>query len=294
MHEYLQGHPVRERADGMERFGSYLKRLATPLEKNTRNYPARDGRYERSIISDDKRNSASVILSLAIKHDDQLMRLVGAHMQSPDMDPINLLRENHELRCETLLHFMDILEDIRSEDPERLPPRVRYDDPDNLKEPNYVANAYPVKKMTSSAYAAMLALSMIDGSFDWERAKRDTTPSYIRADGTDGGGSHRDAALVILGVDLENVPHDRSHNYVGTAGYPDMDRKNDMIISQLQHIKDLPTENMTVLEDNGVTFVAVSTASRRGLPVIVFQSLEGVTMVVPTTEENVLRLHGDL
>ena len=106
---------------------------------------------------------------------------------------INEIRKNHELRCRLLEFFGRKLEVIRQLSPDDLPERVKYDDPGNLKHPNHPG--YP-DKMTSPEYAAVLALSMIDGSFNPELEeniesdrRKDVTPIY---------GQHREAAHVVL------------------------------------------------------------------------------------------------
>ena len=106
---------------------------------------------------------------------------------------INEIRKNHELRCRLLEFFQKKLEVIRQLSPDDLPERVRYDDPGNLKHPNHPG--YP-DKMTSSEYAAVLALSMIDGSFDPDL--EDRMESGTRKDGTPIYGQHREAAWTIL------------------------------------------------------------------------------------------------
>ena len=106
---------------------------------------------------------------------------------------INEIRKNHELRCRLLEFFGGKLEVIRQLSSDDLPERVRYDDPGNLKHPNHPG--YP-DKMTSSEYAAVLALSMIDGSFDPDL--EDRMESGTRKDGTPIYGQHREAAWTIL------------------------------------------------------------------------------------------------
>lgn len=102
---------------------------------------------------------------------------------------INEIRRNHQLRCQLLEFFGKKLEAIRELSPYSLPERVYYDDPGNLKHPNHPGYS---DKMTSSEYAAVLALSMIDGSFDPD-SEDDT-----RKDGTPICGQHREAAWKIL------------------------------------------------------------------------------------------------
>ena len=66
---------------------------------------------------------------------------------------------------------------------------------DNLKSAN--SDGYEhIGKMLSSEYVAVLMLSMLDGSFDANRA--DTTCSHHNKDGSNGYGQHREAAMHVL------------------------------------------------------------------------------------------------
>lgn len=106
---------------------------------------------------------------------------------------INEIRKNRQLRCQLLKFFEGKLETLRQVAPDSLPERVRYDDPGNLKHPNHPG--YP-DKMTSPEYAAVLALSMIDGSFNPEL--EENIESDRRKDGTPIYGQHREAARIVL------------------------------------------------------------------------------------------------
>lgn len=106
---------------------------------------------------------------------------------------INEIRKNHLLRCRLLEFFGRKLEVMRQLSPDDLPERVKHNDPGNLKHPNHPG--YP-DKMTSPEYAAVLALSMIDGSFNPE-LEENIEPGR-RKDGTPIYGQHREAAHVVL------------------------------------------------------------------------------------------------
>lgn len=106
---------------------------------------------------------------------------------------INEIRKNHLLRCQLLKFFGGKLEVMRQLSPDDLPERVKHNDPGNLKHPN--RPGYP-DKMTSSEYAAVLALSMLDGSFDPD--SEDDMESGTRNDGTPIYSQHREAAHVVL------------------------------------------------------------------------------------------------
>ena len=106
---------------------------------------------------------------------------------------INEIRKNHLLRCRLLKFFGGKLEVMRQLSPDDLPERVKHNDPGNLKHSN--RPGYP-DKMTSPEYAAVLALSMLDGSFNPEL--EENIESDRRKDGTPIYGQHREAAHVVL------------------------------------------------------------------------------------------------
>jgi hypothetical protein len=108
---------------------------------------------------------------------------------------INEIRRNRQLRCRLLEFFEKKLEAIRRLSPYSLSERVYYNDLGNLKHPNHPG--YP-DKMTSSEYAVVLALSMIDGSFDPDSDSKDQVKSGEYKDGTPMCGQHREAARKIL------------------------------------------------------------------------------------------------
>lgn len=106
---------------------------------------------------------------------------------------INEIRKNHLLRCRLLEFFGRKLEVMRQLSPDDLPERVKHNDPGNLKHPNHPGCS---DKMTSSEYAAVLALSMLDGSFSPEL--EENIESDRRKDGTPIYGQHREAVHVVL------------------------------------------------------------------------------------------------
>lgn len=147
---------------------------------------------KRNSVNDENIRSARDMLTKAVNGDGELGNIIKEYAKSSEI--IDELRTNHALRCAVFDYFRYKLERIRELNSSILPERVRRDDPNNLKSPN--SDGYPVDKMLSSEYASVLALAMVDGSFDASRA--DTTQSHIRSDGSPGMGQHRDAARTIL------------------------------------------------------------------------------------------------
>lgn len=95
-----------------------------------------------------------------------------------EKDKPAFIRGNNELRVALGIHFLDKFKKVFT-----LPERVRDNLPSNMKSPNYPG--YP-DKMLSRDYAAVLALSMIDGTFKERPSSGDTS-------------QHRDAAEMVLG-----------------------------------------------------------------------------------------------
>lgn len=91
-----------------------------------------------------------------------------------------------------------LLEKIEQNDIKRSLPS-RFFRPDDMKNPNYVG----YKKMTSQEYAAVLALSMLDGTFKAPSGDSDPIESEY---GDIIRGQHRYAALRLLGIDRSPVP----------------------------------------------------------------------------------------
>ena len=213
----------------LEQFSDRIRMLATPLDTNHSGEVASIGVEEHILdsyfsqffdISDEKaklylkqrredagndklgdRNKVSRldvessrrILDELIRKDETFASIVDNYAESANI--MDELRLNHTLRCAVIEYFMQKLSDIRQQNPETLPERVRWDSPNNLKSPNH--NGYEkFGKLKSSEYVALLALAKIDGSFDSSRA--DATQSHINHDGTPGYGQHRTAADTLL------------------------------------------------------------------------------------------------
>ena len=85
-----------------------------------------------------------------------------------------------------------------------LPERVRVNDPANLKQ---VESGYAVTIASSREYAAMLALAMLDGTFNETRSSHG--PIRLRSNGDVMRGQHRAAAQMLLGTwNTQNLPRD--------------------------------------------------------------------------------------
>lgn len=135
-------------------------------------------------------------LDAALRQDPSLSAIINRYKstlrldQRPDV--VRALRSNRDLRLAVGSHLLARAEALARSN--LAPRRIR----DNT---NKVIGdgGYPVSRATSREYAAMLALAMLDGTFDQSRViKSDQTLTNL--DGTVGNGNHRIGAEMILGI----------------------------------------------------------------------------------------------
>ena len=119
---------------------------------------------------------------------DLIKRYAGEKWREEDMAEV--LRENNELRVELGAYLLTKLDTLQY-----LPSRFYSRQLKNPNEGGYEGN------MTSQEYAALLAVSMLDGTFKAERARHDPIEMQY---GEIIRGQHRYAALRLL--DLERSP----------------------------------------------------------------------------------------
>ena len=123
----------------------------------------------------------------AIAHDDMLESIVNEYAESPDM--IDELRINEAMRCAILEHLEKKLNNIH---PNGLPSRVSRN---GYKSPNSKGYEH-IKNLKSKEYVCMLALSMMDGSFNYSR--EENIPQSMDGGGKVAAGQHRYAAQLLL------------------------------------------------------------------------------------------------
>lgn len=210
-----------DQAANLERFSERIRLLATPLEwdidgVSVKSSESKPGAYDylfdvgvedsrlvdveaaavripkREQTSESSVRMAQALLNQLRKNSE--FQTITRYTGEDSRGMINELRRNHAMRCGLVEMFMKAVNDVRIVDPDSLADRVRYDNPNNLKAVNH--DGYPVDKMRSSEYVAMLVLSMIDASFDDNRA--DPTQSHVGANGMPGYGQHREAAYRVL------------------------------------------------------------------------------------------------
>ena len=114
------------------------------------------------------------------------------------LDPeviINGVRSSHLTRCRLFEYLTSSLDRLAVVNPGALADRVLRDSYDNLKSPNYLGGNYYAGKMRSREYTVVLAIAMMDGSFDVDR--QDKMVTHYRG-GRERSGMHRDSARALL------------------------------------------------------------------------------------------------
>ena len=108
---------------------------------------------------------------------------------------INGIRSSHLTRCRLFEYLTSSLDRLAVVNPGALADRVLRDSYDNLKSPNYLGGNYYAGKMRSREYTVVLAIAMMDGSFDVDR--QDKMVTHYRG-GKERSGMHRDSARALL------------------------------------------------------------------------------------------------
>lgn len=125
-----------------------------------------------------------------------LMQIIDPERTFDIKGIMNRIRGDHTIRCRLFEYLSIRLDRLADINPEAVADRVRRNSDDNLKSPNYYSQGYyEGKKMRSREYAAVLAVAMMDGSFNVDR--QDKTVTHYR-EGRERSGMHRDAARVLL------------------------------------------------------------------------------------------------
>ena len=112
------------------------------------------------------------------------------------LDPeviINGVRSSHLTRCRLFEYLTSSLDRLAVVNPGVLADRVLRNSEDNLKAPN--GGNYCAGKMRSREYTVVLAIAMMDGSFDVDR--QDKMVTHYRG-GRERSGMHRDSARALL------------------------------------------------------------------------------------------------
>ncbi len=124
-----------------------------------------------------------------------LMQIINPERSLDSKMIINNIRSSHITRCRLFEYLTSRLDRLAAVNPGALADRVLRDSEDNLKSPNYLGGNYYAGKMRSREYTVVLAIAMMDGSFDVGR--QDEMVTHYR-DGRGRSGMHRDSARALL------------------------------------------------------------------------------------------------
>ena len=124
-----------------------------------------------------------------------LMQIINPERSLDPEAIINNIRASHLTRCRLFEYLTSSLDRLAVVHPDALADRVLRDSEDNLKSPNYLGGNYYAGKMRSREYTVVLAISMMDGSFNVD--KQDKTVTHYRG-GKERSGMHRDSAKALL------------------------------------------------------------------------------------------------
>lgn len=145
-------------------------------------------------ISENSFNAAKeAIDSLAMN--PSLMQIINPERSLDSKAIINGIRSSHLTRCRLFEYLTSRLDRLAAVNPDALADRVLRDSEDNLKSPNYLGGDYYAGKMRSREYTIVLAIAMMDGSFNVDI--QDKTVTHYR-DGRERSGMHRDSARALL------------------------------------------------------------------------------------------------
>ena len=146
------------------------------------------------LISENSFNAAKeAIDDLAMN--PSLMQIINPERSLDSRAIINNIRASHLTRCRLFEYLTSSLDRLAVVNPGALADRVLRNSEDNLKSPNYLGGNYYAGKMRSREYTVVLAIAMMDGSFNVDR--QDKVITHYRG-GKERSGMHRDSARALL------------------------------------------------------------------------------------------------
>ena len=145
-------------------------------------------------ISENSFNAAKEAIDSLVMN-PSLMQIINPERMFDSKAIINNIRASHLTRCRLFEYLTSSLDRLAVVHPDALADRVLRDSEDNLKSPNYLGGNYYAGKMRSREYTVVLAIAMMDGSFDVDR--QDKMVTHYR-DGRERSGMHRDSARALL------------------------------------------------------------------------------------------------
>lgn len=186
--------PVRE---------NYFDHLYDPNYEPPNDVEAAAVRNPKGVpISENSLNAAEEVIN-SLATNPFLMQIInpeGALDSEVDSKEImNNIRSSYLTRCRLFEYLTSRLNDLAVDNPRALADRVLRNSEGNLKAPN--GGNYCAVKMRSREYTVVLAIAMMDGSFNVDR--QDKMVTHYR-DGRERSGMHRDSARALLGYVRNN------------------------------------------------------------------------------------------
>lgn len=145
-------------------------------------------------VSENSFNAAKEVIG-SLATNSFLMQIINPEGTLDPRVIMNNIRSSYLTRCRLFEYLTFSLDTLARVNPGALADRVRSNSEGNLKTPNYLGGDYYKDRMRSREYAVVLAIAMIDGSFDVDR--QDKIITHYR-DGKGRCGMHRDSARVLL------------------------------------------------------------------------------------------------
>ena len=204
----------------LDRFGERVRKLMKPLETDVDGMPFEDEPvrvnydylYDPNYVPSNNvedaavRNPKGVPVSeksfnaakKAIDNLDtnlSLKQIINPEGSLDSKAIINNIRASHLTRCRLFEYLTSSLDRLAVVNPGALADRVLRNPEDNLKSPNYLGGDYYAGKMRSREYTVVLAIAMMDGSFNVDR--QDKVVTHYRG-GRERSGMHRDSARALL------------------------------------------------------------------------------------------------
>lgn len=145
-------------------------------------------------VSENSFNAAKEVIG-SLATNPFLMQIINPEGTLDPRVIMNNIRSSYLTRCRLFEYLTSRLNDLAVDNPRALADRVRSNSEGNLKTPNHLGDDYYKDRMRSREYAVVLAIAMMDGSFNVDR--QDEVVTHYR-DGKGRCGMHRDSARALL------------------------------------------------------------------------------------------------
>ena len=145
-------------------------------------------------VSENSFNAAKEVIG-SLATNPFLMQIINPEGTLDPRVIMNNIRSSYLTRCRLFEYLTSSLDRLAVVNPGALADRVLRDSEDNLKAPNYLGGDYYAGKMRSREYTVVLAIAMMDGSFNVDR--QDKMVTHYRG-GKERSGMHRDSARALL------------------------------------------------------------------------------------------------